>query len=102
MTSSDKTQLDQYAFVNPVDRYTQSDFDAQQQDGPGLDKDMSVNVSRDDLQRLVQIIKELPVFGIERDRRAFLATALGESIEAVSASDASEMNGNKKQFRVNT
>ena len=42
MTSQDPTTLDQYAFVNPVDRYTQSDFDAQEQDGPGLDRDLSV------------------------------------------------------------
>ncbi len=33
---------DQYAFVNPVDRYTQGDFEEQEQDGPGLDRDMSV------------------------------------------------------------
>ena len=29
---------------------------------------MSVNVSRDDLQRLVQVVKDLPAFGVERDR----------------------------------
>ena len=41
-TTRDTTSVDQYAFVNPVDRYGQSGFDQQEQDGPGLDRDLSV------------------------------------------------------------
>ena len=41
MTTSHTSTPDQYAFVNPVDRYTQSGFEKQEQDGPGLDRDMS-------------------------------------------------------------
>ena len=41
-TTRDTTSVDQYAFVNPVDRYGQSGFDEQEQDGPGLDRDLSV------------------------------------------------------------
>jgi S1-C subfamily serine protease len=47
-----------------------------------VSKTMSMDVSRDDLQRLVQIVKDLPVFDVDRDRRPFLITALGESPRA--------------------
>jgi hypothetical protein len=54
---------------------------------------MPVNLSRDDLQRLVQIVKELPTFGVERDRRPFLVSALGESPRAKTAAVMIDLGG---------
>ena len=54
---------------------------------------MSVNVSRDDLQRLVQVVKDLPAFGVERDRLPFLVTALGESPRANTAATMIDLGG---------
>src|SRR5262245_6347946 len=54
---------------------------------------MSINLSRDDLQRLVQIVKDLPTFAVERDRRPFLVTALGESPRAKTAATMIDLAG---------
>lgn len=54
---------------------------------------MSMDLSRDDLQRLVQIVKELPMFGVERDRRPFLVTALGQSPRANTAAGMIDLGG---------
>jgi hypothetical protein len=54
---------------------------------------MPVNLSRDDLQRLVQVVKDLPTFGVERDRRRFLVTALGESPRAKTAATMIDVSG---------
>jgi len=54
---------------------------------------MSVNVSRDDLQRLVQVVKDLPAFGVERDRLPFLVMALGESPRANTAATIIDLGG---------
>lgn len=54
---------------------------------------MPVNLSRDDLQRLVQVVKDLPTFGVERDRRPFLVTALGQSPRANTAATMIDLGG---------
>ncbi len=54
---------------------------------------MPIDLARDDLQRLVQIVKELPFFGVERDRRPFLVTALGESPRAKTARGIISLEG---------
>ncbi len=54
---------------------------------------MSVTLSRDDLQRLVQVVKDMPAFGVERDRRPFLVTALGESPRANTAATMIDLGG---------
>ena len=54
---------------------------------------MPIDLTHDDLQRLVQIVKELPFFGMERDRRPFLVTALGESPRAKTAVGIIDLGG---------
>jgi S1-C subfamily serine protease len=46
-----------------------------------------------DLQKLVQVVKNLPAFGTERDRRPFLVTALGESPRANTAATMIDLGG---------
>jgi hypothetical protein len=54
---------------------------------------MSVHLGRDDLQRLVEVVRNLPAFGVERDRRPFLVTALGESPRAKTAAAIIDLGG---------